>query len=108
VIGLSPNSYAIGIPIPIPYRNYYQFLLAGQRHRFEFPVGVIRPEQKDTGNVVGCGILMDPDDKFTIFFTVNGILIGPVLIFSFLYIYNIFWLYFWRGVPYAKLSFLML
>jgi hypothetical protein len=58
--------------------NIYQFRLAGQRHHFEFPEGVIRPEQKESGNVAGCGILMNPDNKFTIFFTINGILIGSV------------------------------
>jgi hypothetical protein len=58
------------------------FSLAGHRHEFQFPEGVIQPEVKDTGKVVGCGILMNPDDKLTIFFTVNGILIGSVLIFT--------------------------
>jgi hypothetical protein len=77
-IGMSPNSYAIGIP---QYREFYQFRLAGQQNYFEFPEGVIQPEVKETGNVFGCGILVDPDDKLTIFFTLNGILIGSVLIF---------------------------
>jgi hypothetical protein len=72
--GLSSNSYAI--VTPIPNWNIYKFRLAGQRHRFEFPAGVIRPEKKETGNVIGCGILLDSDDKLTIFFTVNGLLIG--------------------------------
>jgi hypothetical protein len=44
-------------------------------------LGIIRPEVKDTGNVIGCGILINPDDKLAIFFTLNGILIGSVLIF---------------------------
>jgi hypothetical protein len=59
--------------------NIYRFYLAGQqRHHFEFPEGVIRPEQKETGNIAGCGLLMKPDDNLTIFFTLNGILIGSV------------------------------
>jgi hypothetical protein len=74
LIGWSPNSY--GIVTPIANRNLYQFLLSGQRHRFEFPDGVIRPKLKETGNVIGCGILINPDDKLTIFFTLNGILAG--------------------------------
>jgi hypothetical protein len=64
LIGLSPNSYNIGIPIP--NGNFYQFRIAGQRHNFEFPEGVIRPVLKETENVCGCGILMNPDDKVTI------------------------------------------
>jgi hypothetical protein len=73
---LSPNSYAILISIPTG--NFYQFGLAGQHHRYVFPNGVIRPEWKETENVAGCGILMNPDDKLTIFFTFNGILLGSV------------------------------
>jgi hypothetical protein len=69
-----PNSYVIDIQIPTV--NFYEFLLAGRGHRFEFPEGVIRPERKETGNVAGCGILMGPDNNLTIFFTFNGILIG--------------------------------
>jgi hypothetical protein len=75
-IGQSPNSYTIGICTP--NCNFYQFLrLAGQRHLIEFPDEVF----KDTGNVVGCGLLINPDDKLTIFFTFNGIMIGSLLIF---------------------------
>jgi hypothetical protein len=73
-IGLSPNSYAIYIEIPDG--NFYHFRLAGHTHRFEYPEGVIRPELKDTGNVAGCGILVNSDDKLTIFFTLNGLLAG--------------------------------
>jgi hypothetical protein len=61
---------------------YNPFRSAGQRHVFEFPEGVIRPEVKQTGNVYGCGILINPGDKLTIFFTQNGILSGS---FSFFY-----------------------
>jgi hypothetical protein len=46
------------------------------RHRFALPAGVIRPELKETGNVVGCGILIYPEDKLTIFITFNGIFAG--------------------------------
>jgi hypothetical protein len=84
LFGLRANSYAINIPIN-PNGHFYQFFLAGERHLIEFSSdGGIRPEQKETGNVVGCGILMNPDEKLTIFFTLNGILIGSVLIFFYL------------------------
>jgi hypothetical protein len=40
------------------------------------PMGV-RPEPRNAqGNVFGSGLLMDPDNKLTIFFTLNGILLG--------------------------------
>jgi hypothetical protein len=85
LFGFPANSYAINIPFITPNGNSYQFFLAGQRHLIEFSSdGGIRPEQKETGNVVGCGILMNPDEKLTIFFTLNGILIGSVLIFFYL------------------------
>jgi hypothetical protein len=67
LIGLLPNSYAIGIPNP--NGNFYEFRHAGQLNLIGYANG---------GNVFGCGILMNPDDKLTIFFTVNGILIGSV------------------------------
>jgi hypothetical protein len=36
------------------------------------------PEQNVQGNVFGCGILMDPDNKVTIFFTLNSLLLGEL------------------------------
>jgi hypothetical protein len=55
-------------------------LLAGERHSFEFPEGAIRPEMKEHGNVFGCGLVLDPKDKLAIFFTLNGILYGEVML----------------------------
>jgi hypothetical protein len=55
----------------------------------ELPVGA-RVESNVQGNVYGCGILMDPDNKLTIFFTINGILLGEFFFGDFcifLYIY---------------------
>jgi hypothetical protein len=87
-MGQSPNSYFTGIRIP--NRHFYQFLLVGQHHRFEYPDEVIRPEVKEIGNVFGCGILINPEDKLTIFYTVNGILIGSILNIFYLNLLKLF------------------
>jgi hypothetical protein len=47
----------------------------GRYEYTEVQVGV-RPEQNVQENVFGCGLLMDPDNKLSIFFTFNGILLG--------------------------------
>jgi hypothetical protein len=47
---------------------------------YELPVGA-RPEPQNVHrNVFGCGILMHPDNKVKIFFTLNGILLGKFLL----------------------------
>jgi hypothetical protein len=73
LIGDYPNSYAI---TTVPHLLNWCHL-AGETHRFELPNGAIRPKVKvsDT-NVYGCGLVMDPNDKLAIFFTVNGTLMG--------------------------------
>jgi hypothetical protein len=68
LIGEYSNSYAIHI-VGHPC---YGCRLAGERHRFELPVGAIRPKIKHYGNVYGCGLVLDPEDKLWIFFTFNG------------------------------------
>jgi hypothetical protein len=40
------------------------------------PEGANRPEKKQYGNVFGCGLVLDPDNKLAIFFTLNGQLLG--------------------------------
>jgi hypothetical protein len=92
--GLANYQILIPLPcaIPIPNCEYYQFYLAGQHHHIEFPVGVIRPKLKETENVAGCGILINPNDKLAIFFTFNGILIRSILIFYKLHIFT--WIYY--------------
>jgi hypothetical protein len=58
--------------------NSYTIATISANGRYEFnqvPVGA-KPEQSVPGNVFGCGLLMDPDNKVTIFFTLNGILLG--------------------------------
>jgi hypothetical protein len=37
-----------------------------------------RQEPNVQGNVFGCGILMDPDNKLTTFFTLNGVLLSKI------------------------------
>jgi hypothetical protein len=69
-IGRYPNSYAL----PIDY--CYRCWLDGARHFFELPEGANRPEKKQYGNVFGCGLVLDPDNKLAIFFTLNGQLLG--------------------------------
>jgi hypothetical protein len=55
-------------------------LLAGERHLFELPEGAIRPKWKEYWNVLGCGLVLDPEDKLAIFFTLNGKLFGELVL----------------------------
>jgi hypothetical protein len=48
-----------------------------------------RPEPPNVlGDVYGCGLLMDSDNKLTIFFTINGILLGQFFLMLFMYTFN--------------------
>jgi hypothetical protein len=40
---------------------------------------VTEPEWNGPGDVFGCGLLMSPQNKLSIFFTENGILIGQFI-----------------------------
>jgi hypothetical protein len=44
------------------------------------PEGAIRPEEKEYGNVYGCGLVLDTQDKLWIFFTLNGKLLGELVL----------------------------
>jgi hypothetical protein len=56
---------------------WFECLLAGERHPFELPDGSIQPEPRNVGmNVMGCGLVLDSDNKLAIFFTSNGYLSG--------------------------------
>jgi hypothetical protein len=69
MIGCSTNFY--GIP-----DNCDFCFLEGEKHSFQWPQGAIKPKWKDQGNVVGCGIMISPKDNMSIFFTLNGQLMG--------------------------------
>jgi hypothetical protein len=68
-IGYDPNSYAI---LVYDYADY-ECRLSGEEHHFELPEGGIQPIRKrNRNNVFGCGLVVDPEDKLAIFFTLNG------------------------------------
>jgi hypothetical protein len=54
--------------------------LSGQKHLLEPPneAATAKPWKfrLDTGDVIGCGLLLSPKNKVSIFFTGNGILLG--------------------------------
>jgi hypothetical protein len=51
--------------------------LAGKLHQFEWPNGPIKIKRNKNGKLtIGCGILLNPENKLSIFFTTNGILMG--------------------------------
>jgi hypothetical protein len=70
LVGEYPNSYAYGSG------NDYCWL-SDKVHDIEWPAGAIKPTWKyGIGDVVGCGILVNRENKVAIFFTGNGKLIG--------------------------------
>jgi hypothetical protein len=73
VVGNFPNSYAI----PCGYNFCW---LSQQTHYFDLPNGAIKPKWNGRGDVMGCGLLMNPENKLSIFFTGNGILMGQSLL----------------------------
>jgi hypothetical protein len=74
-IGRYQNSYAI------PTGRLSYCLLAGDHYQFELPEGVIQTKLKDNrSNFYGCGLVLDPEDKLWIFFTLNGQLMGEFVL----------------------------
>jgi hypothetical protein len=70
-VGDIPNSYAL------PNGSDYFYKLSDKLHKFEWPKGAIKPAVwKGMGDTVGCGILFESMQKLSIFFTLNGILLG--------------------------------
>jgi hypothetical protein len=74
-----------GAPYVGSYQNSYSYppgrdycVLANDRPCLEWPKEILKPGRllKGQGNVGGCGLLVDPNDKLAIFFTFNGKLIG--------------------------------
>jgi hypothetical protein len=60
-------------------KGIYYFLSSEKACEFEWPNGVkVVPEWTCPGNVTGCGLLLNPENKLSIFFTLNGILLGTV------------------------------
>jgi hypothetical protein len=47
--------------------------LQNKEHKFEWPEGAIKPKWNGQGDVFGCGIVLDYNNKMAIFFTLNGI-----------------------------------
>jgi hypothetical protein len=63
-------------------QNYgdYDYWLAGKQHKFEHP----RPNGAIvTGGVFGCGLLLNPKNELAVFFTLNGNLLGKLLVVYF-------------------------
>jgi hypothetical protein len=85
IFGVCVNSSKCTYAIATSYKNGrnggFQF------QQFELPMGV-RLESNAQGNVYGCGILIDPDNKLITFFTLNGFLLGQFF-FGLFYKYNL-------------------
>jgi hypothetical protein len=73
-VGSYPNSYGIA-----GYGGHKETFiwLSGKEHELECPTGFIKP-----GDVFGCGLLLNSKNEFelAVFFTVNGILLGKLLL----------------------------
>jgi hypothetical protein len=70
------NSYAIQTG-----PDDYGCWLAGETHQFELPEGSVQPLWDcDSVFVYGCGLVLDPEGKLAIFFTVNGKLLGELVL----------------------------
>jgi hypothetical protein len=70
----APNSYA-----NIGY-DFDTCWLSGTHHCFKWPDGAIKPIFNCMGDVLGCGLLLNPENQLSIFFTGNGILLGQSLL----------------------------
>jgi hypothetical protein len=74
-IGDYPNSYAT------PTSCFNLCWLTREEHQLELPEGAILPRRQLSGiNVYGCGLVLDPEDKLSIFFTLNGNLLGELVL----------------------------
>jgi hypothetical protein len=72
------NSYTISTG---GYSFEYESVLARELHQFELPEGGIIPQKKnDATDVFGSGLILDPENKLSIFFTVNGQPMGELVL----------------------------
>jgi hypothetical protein len=68
-------------------RNYHFFgngrdycCASRKKHIFEWQNGTTKPTWNGEGDVVGCGLVLSPDNQLAIFYTGNGILMGQFLL----------------------------
>jgi hypothetical protein len=73
-VGDSPNSYAVqdGCDYCWLSGNYHTF-------GFKWPYFALKPKWNGCGDVIGCGLVLNTENKMSIFFTLNGILMGLFL-----------------------------
>jgi hypothetical protein len=71
-VGELPNSYAIEDGSDYCW-------ISGKTHKFEWPNGTTKPEWNGLGDVVGCGLVLNPAKELSLFFIGNGILMGQSL-----------------------------
>jgi hypothetical protein len=48
----------------------------GKKHEFEWPDEAVKPKSPNCEDVIGCGLLLNPENKLAVFFTRNGTLMG--------------------------------
>jgi hypothetical protein len=68
-VGVSPNSYSI-------QNGSTSCWLAGEKHPIKWQNGAIKPKWNGKGDIAGCGLVLNPENELSIFFTENGILMG--------------------------------
>jgi hypothetical protein len=76
LIETSPNYYTHP-------SNFNHCWLSGKKHEFEWPNGTPQPKLNAKNNVVGCGLLLDAQNKLSVFFTENGTFLGKLLLGNF-------------------------
>jgi hypothetical protein len=65
----------------MPDDGIYCFFPRGEKRDFEWPNGVndvTKMNGNGPGNVAGCGLLLNEENKLSIFFTLNGIFLGKL------------------------------
>jgi hypothetical protein len=60
-VGLFTNSYAI-----LDDYDYDHCWLSRNKHPFEWPNGAIKPKRNGRGDVIGCGLLLNPANELFI------------------------------------------